>query len=133
LLGGRVCVVYDGTNEIEKYKLIGHTQKIKSVAFHPHGSRLATVAKDNTVRVWETRYGIEVLQIAMGHFERGSRIMFSSDGDALVTISFGYDSRKARIWDAHQSNSEMVINGEAAVGSDPEQKAREPAPPPRIK
>jgi WD40 repeat protein len=72
-----------------------HTD-VDSVAFSPDGSRLATVSSNNTIKLWETTSGQELLAL-QGHPDSGwnrkddsrSSVAFSPDGKRLACASGG--------------------------------------------
>ncbi len=43
------------SNLVRGYRLSGHTDKVKSLAFHANGLLLASGSKDKTVRVWDMK------------------------------------------------------------------------------
>jgi WD40 repeat protein len=69
------------------------------VAFSPDGRRLASASHDNTVRVWDTASGQEVLTLH-GHGQEVQSVAFSPDGRFLA--SAGRDGT-VRLWDGGAS------------------------------
>jgi WD40 repeat protein len=63
---------------------VGHTRAINGVAFNRDGSRLATVASDRDVKLWDARTGKEVLTLS-GHKRAPTSVCFSPDGQKLIT------------------------------------------------
>ena len=43
------------SNLVRGYRLLGHNDKVKSLAFHSNGLLLASGSKDKTVRVWDIK------------------------------------------------------------------------------
>lgn len=83
--------------------LRGHTDDVATVAFSPDGSKIASGADDNTVRIWETTTGAE-LSVLHGHENNVHSLAFSPDGTQLV--SGGADGN-IWLWD--------VVNGSGVV------------------
>ena len=75
-------------------RINGHTDEIRSVAFSPDGSRLATAAFDNAVKVWDVAMGRELVTLQAP--EAGVRVIaFSPDGAHLIG---GTDDGTVKIW-----------------------------------
>src|SRR5262249_30195748 len=65
-------------------ELRGHTKFISSVAFHPDGRRLASVAADGTLRIWDPTKGKQVRPPLYGHAGTIGGVAFSPDGRCLA-------------------------------------------------
>jgi Tol biopolymer transport system component len=79
-------------------RLRGHTAKmILSMAFSPDGRRLASVAQDGTVKLWETATGRDILTLVHGRDELLTGVSFSPDGQQIVSTS---KSGTVKVWDA---------------------------------
>ena len=77
--------------------LTGHEDTVRSVAFSPDGSRLASVALDHTLRLREAATG---RTIAVAREQQGDSvdvIRFSPDGRRLASCG---DDGTVRLWDA---------------------------------
>ena len=105
-----VSVIWDArTGELLRL-LEGHTGDVNDVIFSPDGSRLATVAADQTAIIWDPRTG-ERLRTLAGHTDALQGVSFSNDGTLLATS--GWDGT-LRIWDVatgRQIRSIMVGEG----------------------
>eukprot|EP00873_Tetraselmis_striata_P021572 jgi/Tetstr1/441836/TSEL_030052.t1 len=78
--------------------LQGHTKEVRSVAFSPDGTLLASASEDRTVRVWNALTGEEALpQPLRGHAYRVFSVAFSPDGTRLASAS---EDGTVRVWNA---------------------------------
>jgi WD40 repeat protein len=66
------------------------------VTFSPDGRRLASAGLDETVKVWNTATGQEVLSLA-GHPGAVASVAFSPDGQRLASASL---DGTVKVWDA---------------------------------
>jgi tetratricopeptide (TPR) repeat protein len=66
------------------------------VAFSPDGSRLASASADQTIKLWDTEAGRELLTLT-GHTTVVRRVGFSPDGRWLVSVDW---DGTALVWDA---------------------------------
>ena len=87
--------------------ITGHTERVRSVAYSPDGTRIVTASFDNTARIWDATTGQQVMQLN-GHADRLRYAAFSPDGLRVVTASH---DKTARIWDAVTGRQIVQLNG----------------------
>ena len=80
----------------EKLSLVGHRGGVPGIAFSPDGTRLASVSKDRTVRIWNTQTG-ELLHTCEGHPNEVQSVCFSPDGRRIISADWG---AVLRVWDS---------------------------------
>ncbi|KAJ6144961.1 hypothetical protein N7470_008856 [Penicillium chermesinum] len=86
--------------------LEGHSYEIRSIAWSPDGSRLASGSADKTVRIWDPATGQSV-SILEGHTDWVNSIAWSPDGSRLVS---GSGDKTVRIWDPATGQSVSTLN-----------------------
>jgi WD40 repeat protein len=92
--------------------LRGHLSSVRSVAWSPDGSRLATASHDGTARVWDARSGQELLCLK-GHTSRVQGVAWSPDGSRLATAS---QDGTARVWDALAGKESLALTHPGTAG-----------------
>jgi len=81
--------------------------------FSPCSARIATGARDGTVRIWDAATGGELLVLG-GHQSPVSRhLVFSPDGGRIAASASDYSTR---VWDAQTGQALAVIEGHARGG-----------------
>lgn len=77
------------------WRVQGHENVVRSVAFSEDGRMLASASDDHTVRLWEVATGKEVRALR-GHTNRVHSVAFSPDGK---TVASGGEDCAVRLWD----------------------------------
>jgi hypothetical protein len=106
--------------------LVGHTDRVWSVAFSPNGRLLASAAGEwehqdepGEVRIWDVTTGA-LLHSLTGHTGPVFSVAFSGDGKTVASASA---DRTVRIWDAETGKLHAIFEGHAnlvrAVAFDP--------------
>ncbi len=94
--------VIDSRTGEEMVTLVGHEKAIKSIAFHPNGTRLVSCCDDKTVRLWDLATGREIL-VRHDHPGAVESLCISADGRKMVTGGWG---NTTLIWDIAADQSE---------------------------
>ncbi|NTU85752.1 MAG: WD40 repeat domain-containing protein [Chloroflexales bacterium] len=78
-----------------RYRLRGHTNDARFVAWSPDGSRLASSSQDRKIIIWDVQTGAQQMTLA-GHTNSVSLLSFSADGTRLLS---GSNDNSVRVWD----------------------------------
>jgi WD40 repeat protein len=81
---------------VELLSLQGHLWEVRSVAFSPDGTRLASGGNDRMVKIWDAQTGQEMLTLK-GHTSAVLKVAFSPDGNLLASAS---EDGTVKIWNA---------------------------------
>ncbi|KAJ7080253.1 WD40-repeat-containing domain protein [Mycena epipterygia] len=104
------CVthVWDAMEGTLLQKLVGHSNKVRSLAFSPDDdSRIVSGSTDKTVRIWDVLSGSEVPKL-QGHSVEVASVAFSPDGARVVT---GSHDKTVRIWDLVTGSTVQTLRG----------------------
>lgn len=100
--------------DVEKAKdlitLTGHTDSVFSLSWKPDGTKLATVSRDNKIRIFDPRSQLFPLQTGQGpEGSRGARVFWGgSSADLLVTTGFGKSSvRTISVFDSRDLSKDL--------------------------
>ncbi|MGA1622435.1 MAG: WD40 repeat domain-containing protein [Synechocystis sp.] len=104
--------------------LVGHTEKVSSMAFSPDGKTLVSVSGgDRTVRVWDVESG-KLLATLADNIGPTTSVVFTPDGRQFITGAIGGD-RTIKFWDAEtfdllktSAKQPGFINGLAVTPND---------------
>ncbi|HUG70945.1 MAG TPA: protein kinase [Pirellulaceae bacterium] len=124
---GRAVHVRDFTTGMTK-PFTGHSDGVYGLAFSPNGQTLATVGRDQVLRIWNISTGQLVLsiptewdspQIASLQFSSDGRFLLASDGQAVVVFDVSSDWN-VRTLNGHSSavySVDFTPNGEFLVSA----------------
>ncbi|KAI1734075.1 WD40-repeat-containing domain protein [Xylaria scruposa] len=91
------------------HTLEGHTRGVRSVAFSPDGSLLASGSKDSTIRLWDPITGA-VYHRLEGHLTGVRELAFSPKGVHLASCS---ESGPVHVWDPTSGTAIHKLGGDA--------------------
>jgi WD40 repeat protein len=86
--------VWDLPNGQLRSLLIGHQDRVVTLAFSPDGKTLASGSWDGSVRLWSVAVGQEVA-VLRGHNGKVNTLVFSPDGQTLAT---GSEDGEVLLW-----------------------------------
>jgi len=84
----------------------GHANSVTSVAFSPDGQRIVSGSHDETVRVWDTATGQEMLTLK--HSMYACSVAFSPDGKRIASAS---GDMALRVWNAATGQESLTLKG----------------------
>jgi WD40 repeat protein len=84
---------------------------VRSVAFSPDGSTLASAGEDEMVRLWDTASGAS-RRVLAGHAQTVTGLAFSADGRRLASSSGSLGRPgEVRLWDVATGQELLVLRG----------------------
>jgi WD40 repeat protein/transcriptional regulator with XRE-family HTH domain len=91
-----------------QFTLRGHTAEIMGLAYSPDGVRLATIADDNTVKIWDIATGAELISLPTGEMAPNvyRSLSFSPDGKHLAASAAPH---LAKVWDANAASGQELL------------------------
>ena len=90
--------------------LVGHTDRVRSAAFSPDGSKVLTTSEDGTVRLWNLE-GDELAVITTTE-PFGPYAAFSPDGSMILVV----DGSVVSLWRVFATSAEMVPVIQSKIG-----------------
>ena len=89
----------------------GHTNDVNALAFTPNGRILASGSADETIRLWDTSTGTQILNLRSGRIHA---LVFSMDGKILASIDSTFN---IQLWDAATGSQLTSIEGQNNDGN----------------
>lgn len=103
-------IIWDLTSQQGKLRLCGYTDQILSLDWHPDGTTLATLCKDQTLRVHDPRNSDQPIREGPGPSgTRGGRVAWVLAGTHIVTSGFNKVSeRQVSLYDAADLSAPLI-------------------------
>lgn len=107
-----ICI-WDLVTKQQKILLSGHIDQIFSIAWSPDGKYLASVCKDQKLRIFEPRSSEDAIREGPGpQGSRGARVIWVMGGSHLVTTGFSRVSeRLINLYDAKDLSMVLATEG----------------------
>jgi WD40 repeat protein len=106
--GSDGVMVWDVATGMQVRLLKGHTDQVTSVAWSPDGKRIASSARDNTVKVWDAVSG----ELSFSLDQSVNSVAFSPDSKHVVT---GSAHNSVDVWDAATGQNTFTVKAHGGV------------------
>jgi WD40 repeat protein len=101
---GTTATVWHLGTGLASFDLVGHHDRIASIAVTPDAGRVVTAARDGTARVWDLDH--ERPAAPRAHHRKINALVPTAGGRRLITAS---DDGTARVWDASTGRQECTL------------------------
>lgn len=99
-------ILYDINNAVETRRFTGHSDKVSSIAFCPHGKHMISGSMDRTIKTWDLETGECIHTIEAK--SRVRSVAFNSDGtQILAALAAGV----IVLWTIHSEEKPKVFRG----------------------
>ena len=90
--------------------VVGHTDEVLSLAFHPNSYLLASGSVDKTIRIWDVsdNTNLRHVRTLRGHTDRVNSVAWSPDGRTLASVS---GDGTVRLWNPDNGINFAVLRG----------------------
>jgi uncharacterized protein with WD repeat len=106
VVGSSLGITFYNANSLETIRFIQTDNWVRSLAFSPDGSLLASGSYDPVVRLWRVNDG-SLFKELVGHTGWVRSIVFSPDGNLLATAS---DDNTVRLWNIPSGDLSKTLN-----------------------
>jgi len=103
--------VWDAAGGQPLHTFAGHADDVRSVAWNPDVTTLASASADRTILLWDATSG-QALSILTGHGDSVRSVAWSPDGRTLASAS---DDQTIRLWDAESGRALRTLTGHAGI------------------
>jgi WD40 repeat protein len=90
-----------------------HAGSVRTVAFSPDGSTIATGSNDHTIKLWNASTGALICTLE-GHTNLVNAVAFSRDGKTLAS---GSEDKTIKVWDLASGSQPLTLTGSSTVTS----------------
>ncbi|KAF9536788.1 hypothetical protein EC957_009724 [Mortierella hygrophila] len=92
--------------------LVGHTYRVRGIAFSPNSQWIASASRDHTVRLWDVLAGT-LVSVFSGHTADVTALTFSPDGFQVASAS---EDHTVRLWEVSSSGNSSDIQKRGHTG-----------------
>jgi WD40 repeat protein len=99
--------IFDVNNFQVHHQLLGHTNSVFTLAYHPKRPLLVSGSRDAHLKIWDLNENYKLTKSIAAHMYAINHIEFSPNGLHFVTCSM---DKSIKVWDAHQIKLLKVID-----------------------